>query len=466
MKINLASKVRRQQGVALLITIIIVLVSAAILASYLLVTENELRVVNRSQIWNSSMTLTEAGVEEALAFMNKYEGSLSQVSQWSTATSAAADGWTVSGTTYTMTRTLSTNMGYYTVTIDDTISNAPVITSVGYAYFTMASTQPQSSPFMLASAGVNNSGYSTTVSRSVIVSNVFLALFPDAIDSITNIDLKGNNIRVDSFDSTKTNYSDWTTNGYGTYDAAKARGNGNVATDSDIVGAISVGQANIYGTVNTGPGGSTTVGANGYVGPYPQSGSGIQPGYSNDTMNITFPDVVLPTGAALWTTVSDGGTISASGNYYISGISSGLTISGSNIVVTIYVAGSISGSIAIGQQVSSVTMYVKGPSIALAGNSTINNQTQQACRLGIYGLPSLTSVDLHGNAAFSGTLYAPEAAFTFGGGGNNTQDFVGAVVVNSLSLNGHANMHYDESLKVTGPGRGYIPTSWKEVGVQ
>jgi hypothetical protein len=125
MKIMHHSKVRRQSGVALLITIIIVRVVAGILASYLLVTENELRTVGRSQYWNSSMTLTEAGVEEAQAFMNKYDGNLSMVPYWSTPASAQADGWTVSNNVYfVMTRVLNTNMGYYTVVIDDIISNS------------------------------------------------------------------------------------------------------------------------------------------------------------------------------------------------------------------------------------------------------------------------------------------------------------------------------------------------------
>jgi len=30
-------------------------------------------------------------------------------------------------------------------------------------------------------------------------------------------------------------------------------------------------------------------------------------------------------------------------------------------------------------------------------------------------------------------------------------------------MNGHYNFHYDENLRRVGPGRGYIPTNWKEV---
>jgi choice-of-anchor A domain-containing protein len=99
----------------------------------------------------------------------------------------------------------------------------------------------------------------------------------------------------------------------------------------------------------------------------------------------------------------------------------------------------------------------------MGGSASINNLTQNAGVLGIYGLPSCTSIDLHGNAAFTGTIYAPQADYVFGGGGNNTQDMIGALVANSCKLNGKANFHYDESLKRNGPGIGYIPFSWKEI---
>lgn len=462
MKITLPSKIRREQGVALLITILILMVGAATLASYLLLTENEYTAVNRSQLWNNSMTLTEAGIEEALAFMNKYDGSLGMVSQWSTPASAAQDGWTISnGVYFVMHRIVSTNTGYYDVVIDNTYSNAPVILCNGYAYSYSAS---RKLPFMLGSAGLTVS--SPAIGRTVVVSNTYEALFPDAIDSRTNINLNGNNVRVDSFDSSSSTYSDWNSSlGYGTYDLNKAKANGNVATDSDLVGAISVGQANIYGKINTGPGGSATVGNNGYVGPLPQNGSGIQNGYSNDTMNITFPDVSLPAGASTWQTFS-GSTISSPGNYYMSGISGNLDIEASN--VTIYVNGSISLSgqqyIKIGTNATHITFYVAGPSISTSGQATMNNLTQHAVNLAIYGLPSLTSIQFGGNAAYTGTMYAPEASFGFGGGGNNTYDFVGAIVVNYVQLNGHANFHYDETLATQGPGRGYLPVSWKELG--
>ena len=451
----------RRAGSALILTAVIVVVLGAVLATYLLVSQSEYMLVGRSQVWSQSMALTEAGVEDALAFMNKYQGNIAMVTNWCTLESAAEDHWNVNGNIYSMHRQIGSNGDYYDVTIDNGNPSSPIITSIGMAGNSLAQTAP---PVMVAAAGLGVSG--SPVSRKVEVRTVYSALFPGAITTYTNIDLNGQNVRVDSFDSTLTNASAWITNrGYGVYDIAKARANGNVATDSSLVGAISVGQANIYGRVNTGPGGTATVGNNGYVGPLPQSGSGIQPGYASDDMNMIFPSVVLPNGARSWAGVPWTRVITNSGCYYMFSIHDDLTINASNVTLFVEFGISLSGSeaITIGTNCGRVNMYVGGPSVSTTGNATINNLTQRACVLGIYGLPTLTSINFGGNAAFTGTIYAPQAAFFFGGGGNNTYDFVGALVAYSAKLNGHANFHYDESLKRNGPGIGYIPYSWTEI---
>jgi hypothetical protein len=388
------------------------------------------------------------------------------VPDWSTADSAQEDGWSITNNVYSMHRLVDNQLGYYDVSIDNTISNSPVITCTGTT--TGNRTYSLAAPvFMLAAAGVSGSSFAAAPStRTVQVRATFSALFPNAITTKMNINLNGNNVRVDSFDSMITNYSSWITNlSYGVYDINKARGNGDVATDSSLIGAISVGQANIYGRLDTGPGGTATVGNNGYVGPLPQTGSGIQDGYAKNDMNVVFPDVTLPTGASSWSAVPANNIITASGNYMIFGIYNDLTISAPKVVLYVNGIISLSGqsAITVTTNASRVTIYVGGASIDLHGQATINNQTQNAHVLGIYGLPSLTSINFGGNAAFTGTIYAPEAAFGFGGGGNNTYDYVGSLIAYSCDMNGHANFHYDESLKRNGPGIGYIPASWLEL---
>lgn len=458
------SKGQREQGGALIVTAIIAVVVCGVLTSCLLATQNEFATVNRSQTWNATIALTEAGVEDAFAFMNKYSGNVAMVPKWSTAASAQEDGWTVNGNFYTMHRVVDPSVGSYDVTIDNTISNSPVVTCVGVVA-SGASASAWAPGYMFAAIGAPGMS-APPATRKVQVRSTYSAIFPGAITTRTNIDLNGNQIRVDSFDSAITNYSVWKTNwGYGVYDISKARANGDVATCSSVVGAISIGQANIYGHLDTGPGGAATIGNNGYVGPLPQSGSGIKPGYAKDDMNIIFPDVVLPNGAATWTVVPSSNLITNSGNYVIYGIYNNLTIAAKG--VSIYVNGpiSLSGwqSITVATNGADVSIYVAGPSISLTGNASINNLTQNAHNFGIYGLPTVTSISFAGNADFTGTIYAPEANFSFGGGGSDTYDYVGSLVANSCKLNGKSQFHYDESLKRNGPGIGYIPASWQEI---
>jgi hypothetical protein len=130
------------------------------------------------------------------------------------------------------------------------------------------------------------------------------------------------------------------------------------------------------------------------------------------------------------------------------------------------------------------TLYVNGP-ISMAGQSQINikvgaslavysagnmdlngngvmNANNNCLDFSLYGLPGCTSISLGGNASFTGTIYAPRAAFSAGGGGNNQYDCVGAVIANSISMNGHFSFHYDEALGRTGPSQGFVITSWTE----
>jgi hypothetical protein len=96
----------------------------------------------------------------------------------------------------------------------------------------------------------------------------------------------------DSFDSADPAKS---TNGH--YDPAKAGDKGDVASNLGIVGIVSVGNANIYGKLKTGPGGSSSIGANGMVGSHDWQAAhttGIEPGWATDDANYTFPDVTFP----------------------------------------------------------------------------------------------------------------------------------------------------------------------------
>ena len=98
----------------------------------------------------------------------------------------------------------------------------------------------------------------------------------------------------------------------------------------------------------------------------------------------------------------------------------------------------------------------------LSGNGVINTNNSAASFI-YEGLPTSTSLNLGGNFQFVGCVYAPNATVTFNGSGNGTQDFVGAAVANTVTMNGHVNFHYDEALRKFGPFRGFVLTSWNEM---
>jgi hypothetical protein len=110
---------------------------------------------------------------------------------------------------------------------------------------------------------------------------------------------------------------------------------------------------------------------------------------------------------------------------------------------------------------ASLTLYVSAPTATIGGHGIINGNGS-ATSFQYYGLPSNTAVKLTGNASFTGTLYAPQAAFSLGGGGSNPNDFSGACVVNTVKMNGRFHFHYDEALRKLIPGP-YVACSWDEL---
>lgn len=426
--------VPRQHGSALLITLLVASVVGFTLASYLTLVSSQNQTTMRSLSWNNAMPVIEAGIEEALTHLNKR-----------LMTNMTADGWSLSTGGYTKTRTLGD--GFYQVLI--TATNPPVILSTGYVRVPL---------------GTNY------IRRAVRVTTRHDALFVKGMVAKGQIDLLGNNIMTDSFDSSDPNYSTG-----GRYDPAKTKDNGDVATNSAMIDSLNVWNAEIYGRVATGPGGTVKIGPNGSVGSkaWVNGGNkGIQPGWATDDMNVSFPDVSPPFSGGAMTPGSGsmGGTnytyLLGSGNYQMSSLSmSGSSKLGVAGDAVLYVTGnvSITGNAYIYIKPGArLKLYVGGGSASLAGKGVINDDAN-ALSFQYFGLPANTSLSFSGNAAFTGTIYAPNAAFTLGGGGSTIYDFVGASVSKTVRMNGHFKFHYDEALGKNGPSRGFIVTSWNEI---
>ncbi|MDB6067289.1 MAG: hypothetical protein JWR26_3497 [Pedosphaera sp.] len=449
-------------GSVLLVTLGISLVIGVTLASYLLLVQSENKSMARSQTWNTAIVVAEAGVEDALAFLNKFVGTRN-LTNWPS--SSAADNWSASGNVYSATRYLDAlHTTYYTVYITNNASNTPQILSTGYA--------PGSA--------------NTTVSRTILVQTSTGSLFNYCMAALGGIDLKGNGIATDSFDSTDPRYS---VNGY--YSPLLHKAGGDVVTDDTITNsALSVGNANIAGHVSTGPNGSISIGPNGTVGDlaWVASSMGIEPGWSANDLNVLFKDAVEP--AVSWLSPSSvtgiGGpstnqiisptsgnpgnlqsydhVFTIPGNYVVA--DSGTIYVGTNVTVTIratastfnpnrvYVAGT-------GSSAGSLTIYMEGSSATLGTDDM--TQSGLAKNIAFFGMPSCTSVSYKGNGDFTGLIYAPEADFQLAGGGSGIIDFIGSSVSKTVQMNGHYHFHYDESLKNFILSNGYIASQWNEM---
>jgi hypothetical protein len=449
---------RGSAGNTLLLTLVITALIGFMLLAYLNLVRAQNAATMRSQSWNATVPVIEAGIEEALTHLNAHAGG-----------DLACDGWTQDGLTYSLQRNVASS--YYVVTITNYIpgilTNAPIIESRGYVALP-AAVAAANSPAMFAASGV------ASPSRSYLGRGVRVTTKQDFVFSkgmVAKFDLNGNNILTDSFDSSDPNYST-----SGLYDEDKRKANGDVASNSGITNSLNVGNATIYGHVSTGPGGSVAIGPNGSVGDeawHDAGKKGIQPGYYTDDMNVEFPDVQMPFSGGAFTptggyVTNADGTVTYydylldDGNYQLASLN-GKTFVRGNAVLLVTGSINLSGqdSITI-MTAKTLKLYMAGGSASLGGNGVIN-QAGNATNFSYYGLPGNTNISISGNGTITGTVYAPNAHLALNGGGHEDTDFVGATVTRSAKLNGHFSFHYDEALAKYGPSRGYVVTSWNEL---
>ncbi len=441
-------------------TLLIALLTAAFiglaLASHLWLVSHQNLSVMRSLAWNSAIPVVEAGVEEALTQLHYNNVDNLSANSWT----ALASGW------YSKQHYVG-SAAYYDVAIkqvDPPETTGPVIVSTAYV---PAPFGPASSSGMVLSQVVAPSS-SPSVKRRVRVNTAKKPLFAAAMLAKGSIDMSGNNVSTDGFDS-----SDWHYSTNGQYDPTKNKATGDVGTNLDVVDSIGVGNANIKGHVATGPGGTVTMQANGSVGDlaWVNSGTpGIKDGWATDDMHAEILDVTEPftsgyntPGSQSVSNINYDYVLDHSGNYKLSNFSGKVLISPS-VNATLWVTDSLNfgpNDYILLAPGASLKLYVSAPTATIGGSGIINSDNY-AVNFQYYGLPGNTSFTFKANASFTGAIYAPEADFSLGGGGKNIYDFVGACVVNTVKLNGHYNFHFDEALRKA-LYNGYVVTAWNEV---
>ncbi|HXT38865.1 MAG TPA: hypothetical protein VN887_02470 [Candidatus Angelobacter sp.] len=463
------------QGSALLATMLVAFVVGMALAGYLTLVSFQSQSTLRSLAWNSSIPATEAGVEEALTALYYYGTTNLSAGFWT----MNADGFYHKTGRLGNSSTLSFLM--YDVGIKPPPPlgpDTPIIECIGYS-----PTPPNLTTYYIKPYGMILGGLVPAYTPELQMTKRKVRVLAkrqtptrNAMLAKGQIDLKGNNIATDSFDSQDPNYS---TNGK--YDSSKHKANGDVATNQGLVNSVNVGNADILGHVHTGPNGSVSIGANGSVGDlsWKSSGNtGVEPGYTADDSNVDITDVQTPPWVSGGYSTPSGGKwpplvgstydliLAGGNNYVVNGNFSGKIIVVGSGNANVYISPSGSFSMTGQDQITistntSLQVYNAASSASIGGNGVVNNA--DALAFLYWGLPSNTSISYNGNAAFTGVIYAPEADFTLGGGGNNTYDFVGASVTKSVTMNGHFNFHYDESIGRRFPIGQYVVGLWNEI---
>jgi|GEM_PF-460657 len=303
------SKNQAQHGSVLLVTMLITGIAGFALASYLTLVSMQNRSIVRSQSWNMDMPIVEAGIEEALTHLNDNCNSY-DLAQMGKTVNWITDGWQSTSSGYTKTTTLPDG-SYYIVNILTAAPNSPfspAILSEGHVNASpLALSRPAFRPdaFFAVIGDTSPSGYpntSTTTSlnlapqpaRKVRVTVSNPGLFAKGIVALDYINLNGNGVTSDSFDSSNPLYS---LNGQ--YNVTYRRDHGDIATVSGLTNIVNLdlGNANIWGSALTGPGGTLSIGSNGKVGDaaWQNSGSsGVQSNHFSQDMNLSFPDVKVP----------------------------------------------------------------------------------------------------------------------------------------------------------------------------
>lgn len=414
-------------GSALAATLVILGLLSVMLAAYLGLTTSESKLTARQIAWKSSLSLAEAGVEEAMTHLNRSSNS-------------TADGWQPDFVAALFRKNRTLGDGYFVATI--TFATPPTVTVTGYSLVTAPSNY---------------------VARTVQV-NTRLSTGWGGIMVRDKVQLRAAGI-LDSFNSEDPSFST-----AGLYDPAKSRDNCFVGTLSGDPGNLYIGNHLIYGKAGCAPGGDIALG-NGKVGSkaWIQSSltSGkVEDGHFVDDVNLVFADPVVPFKSAL---VPGSGVVNGvpyayvftTGNYKMGQLS--MSSSESAIVTgnaTLHVPGDfkMSGSFTIAPG-ASFKLYLGGQDFSETGHGIVNS-TGRAANFVVFGVRpgnQSQSVFLTGGSSFIGVIYMPRADVTMTGHSSAT----GSIYANSVSFTGNVDFHADEALGF-GPIR-FIITSWTEV---
>jgi hypothetical protein len=181
------------------------------------------------------------------------------------------------------------------------------------------------------------------------------------------------------------------------------------------------------------------------------------------TYDVTTYNYVIYQGVPSYTT-NHYDHVLTTGDYYTTQPLSGTTYVSGNARLVMPNGLSMSGNdkVTIDPTSGKLRLYSGGTDLTIGGNGIIN-AGGYADHLMVYAALSVTSITLNGNGEFTGVLVAPNANIRMNGGGHADNDFIGSLMVNSVTMNGHFKFHYDEALSRLGGSSRFLITSWDEI---
>lgn len=403
-----------RKGFVLVVALVITLVVGLVTVGLVGLSFQEYRLSMRSSAYSKAFDAAESGADlacEELVRQITAGGSLSAFS-----------------TNNNLTNTSGTVISSYSVSAAPSGADLYIITSTG----------------QVSLAGA-------TIQRAVKVTVQRKKNTPFKYGALSGAPLAiGGSALFDSFDSTDPAKS---TNGQ--YDPAKAGANATLATLSSSVyskktpAAFAIsGNALVKGNVAVGFGGTVTSSGSGRV-----TGT-ISYDACQEISNVVVPFSLTPTGTinvGPWPNQAQTMTVSGSQDMSVQSLSvtAGgiLTIMGSG-TLRIYVNGATTvsgaGQIRLTPSPSTANLKVEiyaNDDVSISGSGVLNN-TCRAVNCAIWGTTNCTQVSMTGNAAYIGTIYAPQASVNLTGSSSATGVFLGAAV----TFGGDTPYHIDESL--------------------
>jgi hypothetical protein len=395
-------------------------------STYLGLSFTEFKMANRNVDMQGAINLAEGGVEEAMLAM--------QTNDWSNWSQITTDQYYSGSYSIGMGNGRIGKIRVYASVLDD---SAPIIFAEGEI--------------------VSQYG---SIKKQIRLDLLKKGLFANGLTAKRKVIFNGNKINIDSYNS---DYGDYDTN-------INRNDNGTVGSLAVEWGAVTIGNADIWGYIATG-GGTPNIGPNGTV-LGEDSPSGVKVDWDRVALDFyaDFQDISAPTPGSSINLLPQNGIIGSSSattpTYYSIGSYSNnstdtLIIDGPVVIIS---SGDIStkGEIQVTAN-GSVQFYVAG-NVDIGGNGMVNlsNVPANMLIIGTNTATDLKTIKLSGNGALKGGIYAPNSNLELKGSGSGGV-FMGAAVARNITMTGNFDFHYDEALDSFSLESGYKINRWREL---